>query len=296
MKGRDEIKELFSDKLGNFEAQVRPDMWANIASQIGGTTTSVASSGLSLLSKTFIGIGIGAAVVTTVLLVIPSENTPIEKGNPINRTSSTNIEEKVAPIDLQISDETVKESIVLQKQTNIPADVRTEPLVNKEIDQDQNFRSNVSLINTQKETGVKYTKEDKNIIEKEKAVISKKDEQASTKVEVVKENNVDEQPTKQPEVAEKTYSLDKLPNIFTPNGDGSNDILSISSEGLIDFTIVVLDDKQKVVFESNNPDFSWDGTDKGGNKVKAGTYVYYIIAQDTKGNKVNKFTSLQIVF
>ena len=165
MKGRDEIKELFSDKLGNFEAQVRPDMWANIASQIGGTTTSVASSGLSLLSKTFIGIGIGAAVVTTVLLVIPSENTPIEKGNPINRTSSTNIEEKVAPIDLQISDETVKESIVLQKQTNIPADVRTEPLVNKEIDQDQNFRSNVSLINTQKETGVKYTKEDKNIIE-----------------------------------------------------------------------------------------------------------------------------------
>jgi len=256
----------------------------------------VASSGLSLLSKTFIGIGIGAAVVTTVLLVIPSKNTPIEKGNPINRTSSTNIEDKVAPIDVQISDETVKESMVLQKQTIIPADVRTEPLVNMEIDQDQNFRSNVSLINTQKETGVKDTKEDKNIIEKEKAVISKKDEQTSTKVEVVKENNVDEQPTKQPEVAEKTYSLDKLPNIFTPNGDGSNDILSISSEGLIDFTIVVLDDKQKVVFESNNPDFSWDGTDKGGNKVKAGTYGYYIIAQDTKGNKVNKFTSLQIVF
>ena len=296
MKGRDEIKELFSDKLGNFEAQVRPDMWANIASQIGGTTTSVASSGLSLLSKTFIGIGIGAAVVTTVLLVIPSENAPIEKNNPINRTSSTNIEEKVVPRDVQISDETVKESSVLQKQTNIPADVRTESFVNKEIDQDQNFRSNISLINTQKETGVKENNEDKTIIEKENAVISKKEEQTSTKEEVIKENNVDGQVTKQPEVAEKTYSLGKLPNIFTPNGDGSNDILSISSEGLIDFTIVILDNKQKVVFESNNPDFKWDGMDKYGNKVDPGTYGYYIIAQDSNGNKVNKFTSLQIVF
>lgn len=296
MKGKDEIRELFSEKLGNFEAQVRPDIWSNIASQIGGTTTTVASSGLSLLSKTFIGIGIGAAVITTVLLVIPSENTPIGKSNPINRTSSTIIEEKVAPTDVQIIDETVKESAPLQKQTNIPADVRKESFVNKEIDQDQNFRSNISLINTQKETGVKETNEDKKIIEKEKAVISKKEEQTSTKEEVIKENKVDEKATKQTEVVEKTHSLGKLPNVFTPNGDGNNDVLSISSEGLIDFTVVVIDDKQQVVFESNNPDFYWDGVDKFGNKVKPGTYGYYIIAQDSNGNKVNKFTSLQIVF
>ena len=63
----------------------------------------------------------------------------------------------------------------------------------------------------------------------------------------------------------------------------------ITSEGLQDFTIVVFDDKQKVVFESNNPNFKWDGIDKFGNKVSSGTYGYYIIAQDSNGNKVNKF-------
>lgn len=294
MKGRDEIKDLFSDKLGNFEAQVRPDMWANIASQIGGTATSVASTGLSLLSKTFIGIGIGAAVITTVLLVTPSETTSIEKNAPINTTSNTEINKEESP-SINTNEEIVTEPIVSQHELDDKTtETHSEPQVNKEIDQNQNFKGDISLIDVKKEKPEIETPVVKKEVAKEKPevketkTVSKSEEKAPIK-EVVKETVNQTEP-------KTTYTLEKLPNVFTPDGDGANDIFSVSSEGLIDFNIVVFDNKQTVVFESTNPDFKWDGTDKGGNKVKSGTYGYYIIAQDSNGNKVNKFTSLQIVF
>lgn len=305
MKGKDEIKDLFSDKLGSFEAPVRPELWTNIASQIGATST-VASTGMSLFAKSIIGIGIaGAAVVTTVLLVKPNtEETQKEK----QVAKTTIVDEKINNKSIQENKPTtVNENIApkTEKTTNNKVQqISPESIENIELDQDQNFKTDISLIDPLKEKvkTVSENKEEKS--NTTSGVVNKTTTNTTTENnKTVKENNTQKETSKeettefkQNKEVQKAYSLGELPNIFTPNGDGNNDLLFIESEGLVDFTIVVLDANQKVMFESNDPNFKWNGIDKSGNTVSEGSYGYYIIARDKNGNKVNKFVALEIRF
>lgn len=305
MKGKDEIKDLFSDKLGSYKAPVRPELWTNIASQIG-TTSVVASTGMSLLVKSIIGVGIaGAAVVTTVLLVKPnSEEIQSEK----TITKSTVVDDTIDQELIKESDESNQIEKVTPKpvKETINKAQKTSPELNKtlEIDQGQNFKSDISLISPLKEkttiVSEKESKEEKNNSPADNKTVS---ETPKENINSEKENSLQQTVSSdetikgnQNEEQEIAYSLGELPNIFTPNGDRNNDVLFIESEGLVDFTIVVLDAKQKVLFESNDPNFKWNGLDKAGNIVPEGSYGYYIIARDKNDNKVNKFVTLEIRF
>jgi gliding motility-associated-like protein len=65
-----------------------------------------------------------------------------------------------------------------------------------------------------------------------------------------------------------------VPNVFTPNGDGVNDAFRLV-ELTPDFQqIQVFDRFGVLVFESSDPDFQWDGTDRKGRKLPVGTYFY----------------------
>ena len=66
-----------------------------------------------------------------------------------------------------------------------------------------------------------------------------------------------------------------LPNTFTPNGDGINDVLELYTniQQLNYMSISIFDRWGEKVFQSNDPGFSWNGTFKGA-PVPAGVYVY----------------------
>lgn len=86
-----------------------------------------------------------------------------------------------------------------------------------------------------------------------------------------------------------------LPTFFTPNGDGSNDEFFIQSEGLHDFSIVILDESGGILFESNDVNFTWDGRDRtSGIIAEPGTYFYIITAKDDLGNTISKHQRLQL--
>ena len=86
-----------------------------------------------------------------------------------------------------------------------------------------------------------------------------------------------------------------LPTVFTPNSDGSNDEFFIESKGLLDFSIVIMNDKGGVLFESNTPDFRWDGRDRiTGLVADAGIYFYIITAKDELGNTISKHQRLEL--
>ncbi|MDG0974385.1 MAG: gliding motility-associated C-terminal domain-containing protein [Crocinitomicaceae bacterium] len=86
-----------------------------------------------------------------------------------------------------------------------------------------------------------------------------------------------------------------LPTFFTPNGDGSNDEFFIQSEGLHDFSIVILDESGGILFESNDINFTWDGRDRtSGIIAEPGIYFYIITAKDDLGNTISKHQRLQL--
>lgn len=56
-----------------------------------------------------------------------------------------------------------------------------------------------------------------------------------------------------------------LPNAFTPNGDGNNDILQLygNLSGIKYFQLMIFDRWGEKVYETNNQYFNWDGTYRG---------------------------------
>ena len=84
-------------------------------------------------------------------------------------------------------------------------------------------------------------------------------------------------------------------NTFTPNGDGRNDYFKLESEGLTDFSVVVFNPNGDIVFQSNDPAFSWDGRDiRTGEMVKPGNYMYMVSAYDSEGNPFPIYERLTI--
>ena len=75
-----------------------------------------------------------------------------------------------------------------------------------------------------------------------------------------------------------------IPNAFTPNSDGVNDQFKIFGDlGNVYFMdVAVFDRWGEKVFESNNPNFEWDGTYRG-EPAPIGVYIYTATAAFSNG-------------
>lgn len=69
-----------------------------------------------------------------------------------------------------------------------------------------------------------------------------------------------------------------IPNVFTPNNDGVNDELKISSEAAINncFSLRVFNRWGNEIYSTNNMDSGWNGTVSNGQKSEPGTYFYIL--------------------
>ncbi|MCU0659997.1 MAG: gliding motility-associated C-terminal domain-containing protein [Candidatus Pacebacteria bacterium] len=67
-----------------------------------------------------------------------------------------------------------------------------------------------------------------------------------------------------------------IPNAFTPEGDGVNDVFIAKANGSIsDLTMLIFDRWGNLVFQSNSLDTGWDGT-HGGRICQQDVYVYHL--------------------
>jgi gliding motility-associated-like protein len=72
-----------------------------------------------------------------------------------------------------------------------------------------------------------------------------------------------------------------IPNVFTPNGDGKNDVFKINSNGLKSLNCVIYDRWGLKMYEWDGINGSWDGNAKTG-IAPDGTYFYIINYTDLK--------------
>ena len=83
-----------------------------------------------------------------------------------------------------------------------------------------------------------------------------------------------------------------VPNVFTPNGDGANDIFNLPFDGFKSYHITITNRWGNVVWDRDRDDAKplllWDGTDNGGNDCTDGVYFYLLTGEMKGGTMVSK--------
>ena len=279
MENKDQIKELFQQQLSNHQEAVRPEIWASVSSAIA--TPVLATTGISILSKTFIGLGIAASVLVSAYLLFSSDDKAVkvpaqEKKKakevpfiPNNNTLVPNETKKnaIPLIELENNDLLSVEEVVydINAPKTIPFESVQLPKVQlPNTDPLQDLGENVS--NDPVETNNDFI--------------------VIPQVENTHESS---------HLPEKNQELEVvLTNVFTPNGDGKNDYLFVNANGLTDFSVVVLSQANQVIFQSTDPSFNWDGKLTNGDDAPIGQYVYFITAKSDRGDLINKYSTLFI--
>ena len=73
-----------------------------------------------------------------------------------------------------------------------------------------------------------------------------------------------------------------IPTAFTPDDNGINETFYGAGESIRTYNLKITDRWGKLIFESNEPDFHWDGTYLG-KQVEMGVYVYQFYVEDLFG-------------
>lgn len=70
-----------------------------------------------------------------------------------------------------------------------------------------------------------------------------------------------------------------VPDIFTPNGDGTNELFEVKAKYIKTYSITIFSRWGEVVYASNSENEGWDGMDRNVRAIE-GVYTYKIVATD----------------
>lgn len=81
-----------------------------------------------------------------------------------------------------------------------------------------------------------------------------------------------------------------FPNVFTPNGDGLNDVFKPNGKDVVDFNMKIFNRWGQQVFESTNMEQGWDGTLRG-EKASSDVYTYTVEYTGYINKKLKEFAT-----
>lgn len=274
------IEDIFREKLEGFEPEVNPSVWNAVSSQI---QTPIPPNGSFSLVKAVIISVVAAAVVGTVFWASKNSEDEIVRTKPENKSNEP-IEQESKALNTGNNYEYQQESPVPSEQTTNNSTIIDKTERTQEQTLPLSEESNLNVLDedyTLKTNPVTTTKETPMSVEAIPPTPNASTSSDNTDVVDQKEDI-------------PTHSF-TLPNIFTPNGDGSNDVFTISAGGLTDFQLVILNTKNQVVFTSSDPEAEWTGLLPNGDPAPEGNYLYYFTARTKLGEAVSRSSALKLV-
>jgi len=316
------IEKLFKDKFDSFEPAVNSKVWQGIAAGVGSAGTT-AASGITWFKGLLIGAvattaGIGAWLYFDDTNTAANSDQTSEKIENVSNSLQTDLA-NVEPSKAEIStpENTVVSVSSAQNSTLSPEgiDSDTDETAQKEVSKPDMADPIVNDVSFDTR-GV----DSKSAIVSNDAAADAVDQNStnpsavSSDAKPVKVTSFEEATNSDDNVANKTNQINDvandtvdaeflqedhanvpvenksflkdIPNVFTPSNDGANDMFFIPKENMqnIDKFYIVIFSKYNIkLFESEDPEFKWDGYDFGDNKVPKEACYYLIKAVGLDG-------------
>ena len=304
MKETDNIQDLFSKAFENHIAPVRPEVWQGIQAKMAatGVAGTAATKGLSSLTKWLIGAGVAGSVgvVSTILLMnspeLTSDKQPVQKEKSKNAVNSQTNEQVNSVLE-----NTLNRSIT----DKVAKPVETE----HSLETTNNFDKSGLFVVPNVVSPVENAKgkhadspvlSDKTIIPTNsvsnngtKSVLSSSVKSDDVVLQTSTGTVLNDTPITSAPII-KEAAVTRFPNVFTPNGDNENDYYAIESKNILEFHVFIMDGNNKIVFESDDSNFQWDGTNNG-EPSNVGKYICVVTGKDAAGKWFKKLQQIDLI-
>lgn len=282
------IDQLYKEKFDNFEAPVSEGLWDKIEQNPKW------EKHLQKQRKRNLSIYAGMAIVAIGSCLVLLLHRP-DSVEPTQNDFTEEISDEVPTLNSEktISDISSKENtIAKEKNSENLVEPKSETAPSTQTTS-ENTVTDPSINNTigSEKAVPKNDNEIPDSSEKQNTTINPPvDNKKASESQVQNENALSSEPTNSPvpapeDNATPNSSLFSIPNAFTPNGDGLNDIFKpVTAAEIINYQLDIFTTNGQHIFSSKNIEFGWNGEFQGG-LVNGGTYIYVIKYKDDKGKE-----------
>lgn len=315
MKEKDQIADYFKQNLKNFEADPKGLDWSQMQQSIASSPSSTSiGSKFSIVSSSVttkvITVLVSSAIITMAYLAneyfkeskqiqqeIKTEKAPLSPDDS-GENNENNIIEKSESTDSTIKrnnqieavkpliEESVSEDLASEANSNTHTEAIKNESVNIESIEKANINSEIDYL-TEEELESIIRENEQQFAEDNNEL---KEFQTSSDTEAINEQSNSGKNEEFPEMnyAEQDDIDILIPNIFTPNQDGINDIFIIEDDKLEMLEVKIIDKNNNLIHEWNAVHGFWDGNLPNGELAPQGVYFYQVSGKKNGKSFVKK--------
>lgn len=273
------IDDIFKEKLSNFEAKPETDLWSKIQNNEQWTQHLRRQSVKNIIIYAVLGI---IAISTSIILINNRIKKDVKVIDEVIEVQDNSSDTEVIPENFPTA--LPAEDVVLEEPEIIVEDnTTTEPTPTISTEEIQIVQAPTTVTEMAKESPTPTTSTTSPTQPKAK----ENKENSSSKI-VEKPVNTEKANTSSNTThpsPKPTTSPFSVPNAFTPNGDGLNDVfVPVTNIELQSYQLDIYARNGQKLFTSRDLNYGWNGEYQGA-MMDGGSYIYFIKYKDSNGQE-----------